>query len=166
MAIDDYADLPEWVRPGATGWIISWADTSTMRGVHKASVTKILKRDIVVTYAVRGNPIEARIPRDSKTLTRSGSAGRGGCTLYPPGHPEVTDLRATNTVRSVPRLVEQVADQYGESGSKRERKPLRTADDAAAMLDEMQAVLNRARAAVNDLRYPAPTSPRNHHEEH
>jgi len=75
----DYADLPSWCRPGATCWLVAWTDTTSNRKTHRATITKILKREVVVEFTLRnGAELTERVSRTS--LTRHAS-GRGGAAL-------------------------------------------------------------------------------------
>jgi hypothetical protein len=149
--VDPYADLPEWARPGANCWIVFSADTSAIQTPYKAIITKILKRDVVVTYTTRGTELTERIPRD-RNLTLYRSSGRGAAQLYPVGAPEVANLRAVNIARSLPGRIEKIASGYGESVTRGvQRKPLRTADDAASMIIDMQDELERVLRLVQKL---------------
>jgi len=142
-----YADLPEWVRPGKQCWVISWADSSAVQACYKAEIVKILKRDVVVHYVARGNPVDERVARD--TLARYGAMGRGGAKLLPLDSVEAANVRAVVWARSAARTVEKVADGYGHSVTRGvQRKPLESVADALALLDDAEKALRAIRANI------------------
>jgi hypothetical protein len=151
----DYTGLPDWVRVGATVDYISWADTSSWRSVATATITKVLKTEVVFTYTYRGTEITEKTYRD--TLARKRRGYGGGGQLHPVGTPEAHDLRAVARARAAVKRVEGLlGERVGNIRTKGDAEPVKKLETAADALDMLRAqigVLEAARRKILDGHY-------------
>lgn len=149
---DEYADLPAWCRPGRKVAMFSWTAGQSRESLYTATVVRILKTRVVVTFVTRGsNPIETWVPRAGLVypLRYNGSHGAGR-RLADPASQEVRDARAVQQVQVLRNKIDMAfALRYG-SAPKADRKPLDNAADALELLDELATLIAPVRARLAD----------------
>lgn len=155
----DYSDLPDWVRPGATCDYVSWADTSSMRFVHRATVEAINKKTVRIGYFIRrSGGVETSLTQSVRRDDLRYHSGRGsGGQLYPLGSPEARDIRAVAEVRNAAHRVTAALDRRGRvhgKGDTGERLELRDIKDARTVLAEMEEAIFAARRRIDALNHP------------
>lgn len=149
QAADDqqYADLPDWVRPGALCDRISWTDSTAATSVEQVRVLKILKRHVVVVGRKLGGAEVLEHRHHRATLGSADGRQYSGADLVPLGTERAADLRAVAHIRHLARRVGNiVGSRYTSSpvSHNSPAQPLKTVADAFDVLREIEAACDAA----------------------